>query len=738
MKESDSGIKRAKSSKKKKMVRRVTLLFILTVIVCLLGAGIYIGWKKIGLPCLEMYADAVEFVSNSTEDTFKASQTSLVYDKNGDLLLSLKGEKDVYYLDYREIPDAAKLAMISIEDKKFVYHRGSDIKAIIRAGLALVKNKGEVTQGGSTITQQLSRNVFLSHKVSWQRKVEEIFIARELEKKYSKEDIMEFYLNNIYFSSGYYGIQAASKGYFRKDADELTLSQIAFLCAIPNSPTYYDPIEHKENTLERRDRILKNMYEDGYINQEQYDDALEEEIKVKKKKKRSIHDYVETYILKCATESLMESEGFKFKNTFDSQEEKDNYSKQYSELYEKCQESLYTSGYRIYTSIDLDIQDALQNTVNNRLSGFSEKDKDGNYKVQGSATCIDNRTGRVVAIVGGRKRNDFQGYTLNRAFQTFRQPGSAIKPLLAFAPMLERGMNPYSTVDDSRLPDNEVSNSGGSYSGRITFRRAVQKSSNVVTYRLYEELTPEVALSYLEKMNFKGLDPADYKYMTTCLGGFTKGTNTVEMAAAYAAIENDGVYRKPTCIERITNAEGWEIVSDKIKKKRVYQEEAARKMTDILQSVVDSYPGTARGCKLPNQPAAAKTGTTTANTDGWLCGYTPYYTTSIWVGQDKVKTVYGLSGSTYPAYIWTDFMRTIHENLPKVEFPRYSGQRSYDPYYAPKTTAATEEASETEEGSSETTEDSSTDTETSAATTETPATEAPAATTAEPVDPPEQ
>jgi 1A family penicillin-binding protein len=742
MNQSGKGIKQAKRNKKKKMMKRMILLFVLTFTICVVGALIYVGWQKIGIPCLEMYANAVEFVSDSTEDTFKASQTSLVYDKNGDLLLSLKGEKDVYYLEYDEIPDAAKLAMISIEDKKFVYHRGADIKAIARAAVALVKNRGEVTQGGSTITQQLSRNVFLSHQVSWKRKVEEIFISLELEKKYSKEDIMEFYLNNIYFSNGYYGIQAASKGYFRKDVDELSLSQIAFLCAIPNSPTYYDPLEYPEHTLERRDKILKNMYEDGYINEEQYNQALEEEITVKKKKKRSIHDYVETYILKCATESLMKANGFEFQNTFETTAEEEEYNENYNEQYEKWQQSLYTSGYRIYTSIDLDMQETLQESVNSNLSEFTSEDDEGNYLVQGSAVCIDNETGRVVAIVGGRQKNDSQTYTLNRAFQTYRQPGSAIKPLLVYTPIMERGMNPYSTVDDSRLSDNAVSNSGGNYSGKITLRRAVQKSSNVATYRLYEELTPSVALSYLEKMNFKGLEPEDYEYMTTCLGGFTRGTNTLEMAAAYATLANDGLYRDPTCIVKITNADGWTIVDDEVEEERVYQEDAARKMTDVLQSVVDSYPGTARGCKLDDQPAAAKTGTTTSNTDGWLCGYTPYYTTCVWVGQDTVKTVDGLTGSSYPAYIWTDFMKQIHESLPKLEFATYTGQKTADSYYTSKTTAsqttttATTEATETETPTTEATETPTTETpSTEAPATEAPNTEAPAT---EAVDPPEE
>lgn len=731
MKQTDSGVKTPKKSKKKSLVKKVSLIFLVTVVVCLFAGGIVIGWQKLGLPCVEMYTDAVTQVENSTEDTFKASQTSLVYDKEGELLLSLKGEKDVYYLEYDEIPDAAKLAMISIEDKKFVYHRGVDIKGTMRAVVALIVNRGEITQGGSTITQQLSRNVFLTHEVSWQRKIKEIFIATLLEKKYSKEDIMEFYLNNIYFSNGYYGIQAAAQGYFGRDADELTLSEIAFLCAVPNGPSLYDPYEHPENTIKRRNLILKNMLEDSYISQEQHDEAVAEEINVIRQKKRSIHDYVETYILKCAAESLMKEEGFEFKNTFTTDSEKTDYEERYSSLYDECLQSLYTGGYRIYTSIDMDMQDKLQNAVNDKLSRFTEENEDGGYKVQGSATCIDNTTGRVVAIVGGRKKEEDNSYTLNRAFQAYRQPGSAIKPLLVFAPMLERGMNPYSTVDDSRLPDNEVKNSG-SYSGRITLRKAVQKSSNVVTYRLYEELTPEVALSYLEKMNFKGLEPEDYEYMTTCLGGFTKGTNTVEMAAAFATIENEGVYRNPTCIIRITKADGEEVVSDDIERLRVYQKEAAMKMTDILQSVVDSSPGTARGCRLYNQPAAAKTGTTTANTDGWLCGYTPYYTTAVWVGQDQVKTVYGLSGSSYPAYIWKQFMSEIHENLERLEFPTYEGQTQHDPYYAPTTEASTTATDASADTSAETTADTSTQeipvtdpSATTAPSTETPTTEAP-------------
>lgn len=705
MTKNNSGVKTPKNKRKGK--KSVAFKVTMVLLICLFVALFVVGWNKVISPCLEMHANAKALVSESTEETFRASQTSLVYDKDGELLFSLRGDKDVYYLEYEEIPDAAKLAMISIEDKKFVNHRGVDLKAVVRAAVALVKNRGEVTQGGSTITQQLSRNVFLTHKVSWQRKVEEIFIAVQLEKKYTKEDIMEFYLNNIYFSNGYYGIQAASKGYFKKDANELSLSQIAFLCAIPNSPTYYEPYANSANTIKRRDRILKNMLEDEYINQEQYDAAVAEEITVEPKEKKNVNDYLETFALKCSVEALMKENGFQFRTTFDSEQEEEEYDKEYSTLYDQCVQSLYNGGYRIYTSFDPEMQEELQDAVNSKLSGFTGVTEDGDYKVQGSATCIDNETGRVVAIVGGRKTEESQGYTLNRAYQSYRQPGSAIKPLLVFTPILERGMNPYSTVDDSKLEDGAVSNAGGKYLGRITLRKAVQKSSNVVTYRLYEELTPSVSLEYLEKMNFKGLEPEDYQYMTTCLGGFTRGTNTLEMAAAFATIENEGLYRNPTCIVKITTAEGDVIVSDEIEEKRVYQRDAALMMTDILQSVVDSAPGTARGCKLYNQPAAAKTGTTSNNTDGWLCGYTPYYTTCVWVGQDQVKSVSGLSGSSYPAYIWTAFMKEVHKNLPREEFEAYTGNLGDDPYY----TSETETASSTEDTAS--TEETATVTETS-------------------------
>ena len=638
-----------------------------TILLLIVFAIVVAGVVKVGIPLFKIYHNAVELVAESDENTFKASQTSIVYDADGNEIKKLKGEKDVYYLSYSDISDAAKLAIISVEDKNFTRHRGVDVVGLARSVLSLIVHHGQITMGGSTITQQLARNIFLSFEQTYSRKLNEIFIAVALEQKYSKEDILEFYLNNVYFANGNYGIEAASQAYFNKSCKDLTISQTAFLCAIPNSPSRYDPYLHSEDTLERRDRILTNMYEEGYISKEQYEKSLAEEITVMPKKETDSNDYAETYILKCATEELMEANGFTLRTQFDSDEDKEEYESSYDELYTSCRQSLYTGGYRIYTSIDMTMQKNLQNSVSTQLGGtFTEKTDDGVYKVQGAAVCIDNATGKVCAIVGGREE-DQEGYGLNRAYQSNRQPGSAIKPLVVYTPAFEQGYTPDSTVDDSRMTgEDKVNNAGSSYSGSISLRKAVEKSSNVATYRLYQEMGASSLLSYLEEMNFAGLDENDYKYDTTCIGGFTNGTTPVEMAAGYATLANDGSYRRPTCIVKITDAQGNDLVSesDANSSKSVYTSQAARMMTNVLESCVTSSSATASNCGLDvDIPVACKTGTTSNYVDGWLCGYSPYYTTAVWVGMDVYESVDNLKGNTYPAYIWKDFMNQIHTGI---------------------------------------------------------------------------
>ncbi len=659
-------------ARKQKKHRKFWFCFkivLLTFLIIILGGGIYL-YMKYGKDVFAMQEEAKMMVNASTEETFRASETSIAYNKKGKQIAVLKGDKDAYYLDIDSIPQYVKDAFIVTEDKKFYKHNGIDGKGIVRAFVTLLRNNGEKKQGASTITQQLARGVFLNTDKTYERKIKEIFIAMELEKKYTKDQILEYYLNTIYFANGYYGIEAAARGYFSKSSQDLSLGQLCFLCAIPNNPTTYDPEKNYDNTIDRKNRILDQMLSDGVINQVEYDEAYNEKIKlnIQEVKKRN---YIQTYITYCATRALMKENGFKFKSEFKSDAEKELYESEYDDEYATAQQMLLNKGYRIYTSIDLNKQKKLQKSLNSELSGFKGKNTDGTYKMQGSAVCINNKTGRVVAIVGGRSQ-DTEGYSLNRAYQSFRQPGSSIKPLIVYTPTLERGSTANTYVNDHKFSGGP-SNSGGSYYGNVSIRFAVEKSLNTVAWQLFQQLTPEVGLEYLLQMNFSHIVKSDY-YLPASLGGLTYGVSSLEMASAYATLENNGKYREPTCIIKILDADGNVVVGDDVKESFVYNADAANQMVDIMKGVITR--GTAVGLGLDNgMPSAGKTGTTNDKKDGWFCGFTPYYTTAVWVGFDTPKTVDDLYGSTYPGRIWHNYMNQIHSSL-KVKDFTYEGKKS--------------------------------------------------------------
>ena len=646
--------------KKHPILKFFGLLFVLCVLTA--GAVAAAFYFRYGDTVKAMYEEAELFVENASEETFKLSQTSTVYAADGSIISRLKGSKDTTYVEYENLPLHACSAIVSIEDKRFYRHDGVDYIALLRAVKALLET-GELSQGGSTITMQLARNTFLNQDKNWRRKVEEIFIAWELEEKFGKEDIIEYYLNNIYFGNGYYGIGAASRGYFNRRVDQLNLSQIAFLCAIPNNPTLYDPLTNIENTLARRNRILKNMLNDGKISELDYATAIIEEITLERPTAIAKNDYVETYAYYCATRALMKQEGFVFRYDFSSDYDEAQYNASYAEAYNECESRLRSQGYQIYTSLDLQVQEQLQATIDGTLADFSEVNDEGVYKLQSAAVCINNDTGLVEAIVGGRSQ-EFAFYSLNRAYQSFRQPGSAIKPLIVYTPMLERGYSAESLVVDEEIEDGPK-NANGTYLGEITLQTAVEKSVNVIAWKLYDELTPKKGLAYLERMGFSHLNDNDYQ-LPSALGGFTEGVSALEMAAAFAALQNDGVYREPTCIERITDPAGNVIFEADSVGMQVYQHNAARAMTSILTGVMEN--GTGAKLKLSQMPCAGKTGTTNDQKDGWFVGYTRYYTTSVWVGYDLPKKLEDLKGNTYPGQIWYQFMEELHEGLPVKEF----------------------------------------------------------------------
>ncbi len=651
---------------------KALLLLILTgmlAVLCIFYFGGYYDRVK------AMKDEADMFVSESTKETFVPSQTGEIYDADGNLVSETLPDKDSNYLTYSKIPDLFKQAIVSIEDKSFYKHNGVDYKAILRAAKELVMRR-QITQGGSTITMQLARGIFLNNGRTWERKIEEIFIAWDLEKKYNKDQILEFYLNNIYFMNGYYGIASASEGYFNKTPDKLDLSQVAYLCAIPNSPTYYDPLVHPDHTVVRRDLILANMLKDGVISQGEYDHATNENIVLdlsgNKKSNLNENTYVLTYTYKCATEVLMQTEDpdFSLRYDFASDDERAAYDKVYNELYDACLAKLLKGGYKIYTSFDMEMQEELQTCVDEELEDFTDTADDGKYKMQGAAVCIDNSTGQVVAMVGGRSQEIDAGLTLNRAYQSHRQPGSSIKPLVVYTPGFERGYYPGTLVEDQEIEDGPKNFDGG-YMGQIELSEAVQRSLNTVAWQVYEDITPKYGLSKLKAMHFSEIVDSDYT-LATSLGGFTYGVEPVEMAAGYCTLQNDGKYRIPTCIKKIVDYKGSTVYSYEGVSSKVYDKNAAREMVSVLQGVMEEGWGTGRGLRLNNSmPCAGKTGTTDDAKDGWFCGFTHYYTTAVWVGYDTPQSVRGLQGAAWPGRIWKSFMNLIHEELEPVAFKDY-------------------------------------------------------------------
>lgn len=552
-------------------------------------------------------------------------------------------------------------SFVVMEDRDFYNHSGIDIKAIIRAIIANRKSD-TIVQGASTITQQVAKNVFLSQEVTWERKIKEIFLAWELEKMYSKEQILEFYLNNIYFSNGYYGVEAAAKGYFGKSVSELSVSEQAFIAAIPNNPTKYNPLTNYDATLSRRNLILKELRDADYIDSMTYNTAVEEDIVVtgSGEKVSTKNNSVETYARHCATEELMKYYGFVMRNNFDSEDEYNEYEDLYQKYYSSCQQMLINGGYTVYTSIDPDAQEALQNSIDKNLAGYTTVGDDGVYEFQGAATCIDNSTGNVVAIVGSRSQ-ELDGYTLNRAYQSYRQPGSSIKPIVVYTPYLQQGNTPDTIVTDEKI-DGGPNNADGSYAGQMTLRTAVMKSKNTVAWKIYrDDITPKMGIGFLLNMGFHRVW-MDKSTNAVALGGFTYGVSTEEMAGAYATIINDGMYRQPTCVTKITNTSGRAIVDTSDREVRVYDTNSCRMMTDMLRSVVTG--GTGVGAEPSNAIVAGKTGTTNGNKDAYFCGYSQYYTMAVWTGYDYPKT----QNSVKTISIFRDFMEAVHKGKEKVEF----------------------------------------------------------------------
>ena len=338
-------------------LRIIKNIILWTMLLCVI-AGVIVGFIAYGKfkPIYDEYnAFAENIVNESSIETFKPEETTFIYDNNGKVLIKLRGNKDTAYLDYDKIPTEVIDAFVAVEDRNFWEHPGIDIKGLIRVGVDAVRTKGEEIHGASTIPQQLARNIFLTHEVSLERKFKEMLISMKLTEKYSKRQIMEFYVNNICFANAFYGLEAAARGYFNTTSADLSLSQLAYLCAMPNSPEYYNPYKHPERAELRRDKILGDMYELGLINKYEYDKAKSEKITIQKPS-YEFNDYHSTYAIDCATRWIMEEDGFEFRYSFENNDDYKQYKAYYNEVYESAKQKLYTGGYRVYTSLDGNIQ----------------------------------------------------------------------------------------------------------------------------------------------------------------------------------------------------------------------------------------------------------------------------------------------------------------------------------------------------------------------------------------------
>ena len=615
--------------------------------------------------------EADEVVESSQAEDFRMDEITYIYAQDGEQLASLSsGNGRSSYLKYKDIPKDAVNAFIAIEDRSFWNNIGIDVKGILRVIKDANTSGGDSLAGASTITQQLSRTIYLTRDVSIKRKIKEMMIAIRLTKKYTKEEIMEFYINTACFSNGIYGLEAAAKAFFGQSAQELTLSQTAYLCAIPNRPEYFNPYKYPKRALARRDKILEDMYEEGYLTMSAYEGALQETIQIKVAT-AEFYNYETTYAVACAVEYLMQLHGFEFRYEFSDEEDYQAYQESYESAYNLEKTNLYANGYRITTSLQTDTQRALQQALDNNLAFATQTDPQTNiFELQGAVTAIDNATGKVIAAVGGRSQENLVNvYSLNRAYQSYRQPGSAIKPLVVYTPALMSGYTPDSTVYDidveaAQQPGVKVSDLSGP---SMTLRSAVEQSKNGVAYSVFNDLGPAYGLECVKNMKFDKIVPSDYT-LSAALGGLTYGVTTVQMASGYSTLVNGGEYRNPSCIVSFKDSDGKELYQEE-EAETVYGQEASYTMLDILKGVLTNGTAKSMGwAEESNLAAAGKTGTTNDSKDGWFCGVTPYYSVAVWIGYDTPRTLESLYGGSYPASVWKDAMLYLTKGMAEIDF----------------------------------------------------------------------
>lgn len=644
--ENKSNSKSNKPKKGKKIFWLIFKIIIFTgIAACIVGAGVVLG----------VLNDIIKDTETLDVAKLKVLKlTSVIYDKNGNQIEALS-EENRYMISYDEMPKCLRDAVISIEDERFETHHGVDIKRTASAIITYVLHKGDSSFGGSTITQQLVKNITQDNDKAWQRKIREWYRAITLENQLKKSEILEAYLNTIYMGEGAYGVEAAANTLFAKSAKDVNIAEAACLAAIIQSPESYNPYNGEENKaalIERQHIVLSKMLELEKITQAEYDEAMSYEL-VFKKGELAANGATTTYYVDAVIEAVIE----------DLMEAK-NITKGVAT------KMLYSDGLKIYSTIDPDIQKAIDEAYTNDSWFPSRNGK----KMQSAMVVIDNSTGNVVGLMGGtdyREKSNTSAF--NRATQMTRQSGSSIKPLTVYGPAFERGLSyPGMGVDDSYININgwTPGNFDGAFRGYVSTRFAIAISLNTTAVRTLQKVGIDYAYTFGKNLGLSTLGENDKNLASLALGGQSKGVRVVDMAGAYTAIANGGVYTKPKFYTKVLDSSDSVLLKPDSEFKRVMKETTAYLLIDCMRSVVTS--GSAAGyIGVKNSIAVVgKTGTSDDSIDKWFCGMTPYYTGVVWIGYDDNKASVW---NTAQLYVWNSVMKKVHANLAGKSFTKPSG-----------------------------------------------------------------
>lgn len=595
-----------KPPKKKSPMRR--FLWIVGILVFLIIAGAGCGFIGATMSDLPEVANV------------KPAASSQIYDVHGNLITTVHATENRLPVKLSQVPKDLQNAFIATEDNRFYSHHGVDPIGIMRAIWVNIAHDG-VAEGGSTITQQLARNAFLTQDRTLKRKIMEAMLAIRIEQYYTKQEILEMYLNQIYFGQGAYGVQAAAHVYFGKNVQDLDLAQSAMLAGLPQSPNYYSPLTNYKAGKARQAVVLGQMVKYDYIDQATADKAKDEDLGLREKSEAAHSDNNASYFIDYVISEIAEKYG---------------------------DDAVYKDGLKIYTTIDMKAQDAAVQAMHN-LPNFYTDDK-GLTQPQGALIAINPHNGYIVAMVGGRGDDSF-----NRAVLAERQPGSAFKPFVYLA-AIQDGMTPGTVMDDKKIEFNGWSpkNYEGTYSGQMTLRYALQHSVNTIAVQLADAVGMRKVLNLASSLGITTLGDSKDNNLAAALGGLTNGVKPIDMAVAYGTLANGGVKVKPVAITKIVDRNGQVVEENSTEEQRVVDPKYAYVITNMLESVMSG--GTGGGASI-GRPVAGKTGTTDESKDAWFVGYTPDLVAAVWMGDDYgIETLDGITGGTVPAVIWRDFM----------------------------------------------------------------------------------